>query len=126
MNDNFTAASDATPHWVNDTVVRNNVRVTIELPAALSNDNEAAAEHFDIRAKAGMFISFGIDTLGAHTDFAKGSNCASQVPYTTPYFAIVAASTAGVGGNAERSSLESEIARADALSKLCTGQTHFY
>jgi hypothetical protein len=104
MDAAFTAPSGAAPHWSNGTLVRNNVRVSIALSAAAQTGdrsaNAAAAAHFAARLRAGMHVVFGIDTVGGNANFAKGSICAGQVPYTSPYFDVVAVSSAGVGGAA--------------------------
>ena len=102
MDATFAAPSDAAPHWVKGSLKRNNIRMSISLSAAQMGSDimGSAAAHLDARLQAGMSLAFGIDTLGSHLNFAKGTSCAAQVPYTSPYFAVIAVSSAGIGGAA--------------------------
>ena len=88
------------PHYDADhKLVRNNVQLTLTLPAALGAAGAATApalEHLRARlaAAAGEHTSlaFGFELMATQAAFASGADCAAQVPYATPYFAVALAS----------------------------------
>ena len=85
------------PHYDADhKLVRNNIILTLTLPGALSAAGATTApalEHLRERlaaAAAGEFTSFafGFELMATQPAFASGADCAEQVPYATPYFAV--------------------------------------
>ena len=79
-------------------LVRNNIRLTLTLPAALGAagaETAPALEHLRARLMAAASehtsIAFGFELMAAQPAFASGAECAAQVPFSTPYFAVVTA-----------------------------------
>ena len=79
-------------------LIRNNVLLTISLPSSLGSPGASTAtalEHLRSRLAAATnehtSFAFGFELMATQASFASGSECAAQVPYSTPYFAIAIA-----------------------------------
>lgn len=85
----FTAATSSKPFWTEDGVLdRNNVIVTMTVSNDHTLEHISDVTHLDSRLNVNSGLVFGLDFLAAHTDFTAGSQCADQVPFTSPYFTI--------------------------------------
>jgi hypothetical protein len=73
------AEPNAQPHSAPDgTLVRNGVEMT-----ATFAQGAAGFERFArMVAKRGAMLSFDIDLLASHDDFAEGTGCGVQIPYS--------------------------------------------